>query len=112
MTRMGIRIFVELDGLTFGDLYRFVDHARSAGLLEEMPVTVESTDAIGNDLGAHTLAADLGVVDALSRPAMIDRSDVRRYAVALQKEISQESDLADVAVLKELLQDLWHAGDT
>lgn len=109
---MGVRIFVELDGLTFGDLYRFVDHARSAGLHDDMPVTVETTDGIGNEVGAHTLVAELGAIIDLTRPAMIDRSDVHRYAEALQREISQESDLADVEVLKELLRDLWHSEDS
>jgi hypothetical protein len=112
MPSMGIRIFVELDGLTFGDLYRFVDHARSAGLQDDMPVSVETTDGIGNEVGAHTLAGELGAVNDLTRPAMIDRSDVHRYAEALRKEISQESDLADAEVLKELLRDLWRAEDS
>ncbi len=58
----------DLDGLTFGDLYRFADLARGAGLDEDELVGVETTDEVGNELGTHTLVADLGDADGLVRP--------------------------------------------
>ena len=69
---MTMRVSVDLDAVKFGDLYRFVDHARSAGIPADAPITVETQDGIGNDVGAHTLSVDLGDVDELSRPTMID----------------------------------------
>jgi len=97
---------LSLDGLTFGDLYRFVDHARQAGIDEDQTVTVESTDNLGNELGAHTLVADLGDIDELSRPVLIDAGDARVYAESLSREINQESDQYDRPPLRRLLADL------
>lgn len=105
-----MRISVDLDGLKFGDLYRFIDHARSAGIPADAPVSVESEDSIGNDVGAHTLSVELGDVDELSRPAMIDGREINRYATALSRELAQESTKEDRDVLLELLDDLYGAG--
>lgn len=43
---MGLIYKLDLDNVTFGDLYRFVDHARSAGIPDNQVVTVEAEDAI------------------------------------------------------------------
>ena len=103
---MGVRISVDLDGLTFDQLYRFVDHARSAGVGGDDNVTVDRTDELGNDLGAHTFSANLGDVDEPTRPLLIDRVNLDRYVDALSRELSQESDKADLEVLRQLLEDL------
>lgn len=100
-----MRISIDLDGLTFGDLYNFVDLARSARIAPEEAVTVETEDGIGNDVGAHTLAAELGTT-VTEPPIQLRRSDVARYADALSRELSQESDGADLGVLRQLLDDL------
>ncbi len=92
--------------MTFGELYRFVDHARSAGVTADAEVTVERTDDLGNDLGAHALSADLGDIDELTRPALIDRANLDRYVSALSRELTQDSDKADREVLRQLLEDL------
>lgn len=92
MPLMGLRISFDLDdSLTFGDLYRFVDHARAAGLDDDQRVTVERTDNIGNPVDVHTLAADLGDVEELSRPALwFHREDLDRFTPLLERELAQE----------------------
>lgn len=106
-----MRISVDLDGVKFGDLYRFVDHARSAGIPTGAPVTVETMDGIGNEVGAHTLSVELGDVDELSRPVMIDGRDLHRYTTALSRELAQESTKDDRDVLVELLDHLYGGPD-
>lgn len=108
---MGLRISIDLDdSVTFGDLYRFVDHARAAGLGETDRVTIERDDAVGNPLDVHALAADLGDVDQLMRPTFwLTPREVDRFTVALEREMRQESDTEDVEVLRDLLRELWAA---
>jgi hypothetical protein len=93
---------LDLDGATFGGLYRFVDHARSAGVPADQPLTVEAHDALGNQLDTHTLVAELGEVDELSRPVMIDPSNARRYLDALHQLLTQQSDREDGKIVGEL----------
>lgn len=100
-----MRISIDLDGLTFGELYNFVDLARSAHIGSEEAVTVETEDGIGNDIGAHTLAADLGSA-VMEPPVLLRRVDAVRYVEALSRELTQESDKADGEVLRQLLDDL------
>lgn len=94
---------LDLDELTFGALYRFADLARSAGLQDDDPVTVETTDALGNELSTHTLVADLGDVDELTRPVLIDGGDAPIFAASLARELAQDSDESDREPLQRLL---------
>lgn len=94
---------LDLDGLTFGALYRFADLARSAGLAEDARVTVKTTDELGNELGAHTLVADLGDVDDLTRPVLVDGRDAPVFAASLARELAQDSDESDREPLRRLL---------
>jgi len=57
---MPLMLRLDLDGVTFRDLYRFADLARGAGLDEDKLVGVETTDEVGQELGTHALIADLG----------------------------------------------------
>ena len=50
---MGLIHKLDLDKVTFGDLYRFVNHARSAGIPDDQVVTVETQDAIGTPTDTH-----------------------------------------------------------
>lgn len=97
---------LDLDGLTFGALYRFADLARSAGVGETDLVTVVRTDELGNDLGAHTLVADLGDVDDLTRPVLVDGRDAPIFATSLARELAQDSDSSDREPLERLLASL------
>ncbi len=101
---MGLIHRLELDKLTFGDLYRFVDHARAAGIADDHHVTVETHDQFGNLMDTHTLVADLGNVDNVSRPVLIDRADARAYADALGKVLTHEE--IDSETLNHLADDL------
>lgn len=100
---MGLIQRLDLDGLTCGDLYRFADLARAAGLGEDGLVTVETSDALGNELGAHTLVLDLGDVDGLVRPVLVDGRDAPVFAASLARELAQESDASDREPLRRLL---------
>jgi hypothetical protein len=97
---------LDLSNLTFGDLYRFADHARSAGIPDDVQVTVEDTDALGNDVGAHALVAELGDVDQLSRPVLIDSRTAYLYAEALGNVLAQREDSGDRDFLDRLHTDL------
>ncbi len=90
-----MRISIDLDGLTFGELYNFADLARNAHVDPADKVIVETEDGIGNDVGAHTLAADLGLA-AIEPPVLLRRADASRYVDALARELAQESDKADL----------------
>lgn len=100
---MPLMLRLDLDGLTFGDLYRFADLARGAGLDEDELVGVERTDAVGNMADNPTLVADLGDTDGLVRPVMVDGRDARGLAVSLARELAQESDESDREPLRRLL---------
>lgn len=103
-----MRISIDLDDLTFGELYNFVDLARNANVGPEEHVIVETEDNIGNEVGAHTLAADLGAAP-VDPPVILQRNDVIRYVDALSRELAQESDKGDLEVLNHLLDDLTHS---
>lgn len=103
-----MRISIDLDDLTFGELYSFVDLARSARIGPEEKVTVETEDNIGNDIGAHTLSAELGSA-VVESPVLLRRTDTGRYIEALARELAQESDQADIDALRHLLDDLNEA---
>jgi hypothetical protein len=97
---------LDLEKATFGDLYRFVDHARAAGIPEDQHVTVETTDTIGNPADHHVLVADLGDVEQLTRPVLIDRDAARDYFEALMNVLAQRDDKTDREVLDRLANDL------
>lgn len=104
---MGLTQSVALENLTFGQLYRFVDHARTSGISDDELVAVDSEDNLGNEVGAHTLTVDLGDVDQLARPVLIDGVEAREYAQALYNDLQQNSDKSDREILGRLLDDLW-----
>jgi hypothetical protein len=56
---MNIKIGVDLDGLTFGDLYGFVDLARGAGVLPESEVRQVLWSEQEPDRGVKTFEAAL-----------------------------------------------------
>lgn len=93
---------LEFNDATYGDLYRFADHARSAGISEDTLLTVETHDELGNPLDSHMLVSDLGTVDRLSRPVLVDERDAAHYAQALERTMIRESTKDDDEVLGEL----------
>lgn len=100
---MGVRIAVDLAGLTFGDLYGFVDQARWAGLQEGEYVTVEH----GEGLSPQGLSADLGDSDGEPIPwVVLEREDVDRYVVALTRTLDGQSEAQDSDMLSQLLEAL------
>jgi len=103
-----MRISIDLDDLTFGELYSFVDLARNARVGPDEKVTVEAEDNIGNDIGPHALSTDLGSA-VVESPVLLGRTDATRYVDALARELAQESDQADTEVLRQLLDDLTRA---
>ncbi|PRX48692.1 hypothetical protein B0I33_104510 [Prauserella shujinwangii] len=103
---MGLMHRLDLDKVTFGDLYRFADHARAAGISPDDYVTVETTDPIGNPIDHHTLVADLGGVDEVSRPIVIDRTRAALYAQALGELLTGEADETDRDFLNDLASEL------
>lgn len=104
---------LDFGNATFGDLYRFVDHARAVGIPDDRPLSVETTDALGNPLETHALVADLGNIDAVSRPVLIDLGDARLYAEVVARlhlqEHSQESDRERIDHLLDDLHEMPHA---
>ena len=70
-------------------------------------MTVETTDNLGNEVGAHTLTAELGDVDELVRPVMIDGVEARIYAESLSRLLRREDDKSDLSALDRLLDDLY-----
>src|SRR5215207_4806967 len=58
-----IRLDVELDGLTFGDLYEFVDLGRAGGVDPDTEVELTSTDP--DDPRADGFGADVPLPDAV-----------------------------------------------
>jgi len=94
---------VNLDGLTYGDLYKLADFARAAGIPESGEVLIE-TDEHGYP---STLSAELGDVEELSRCILIDRPSARDYAQALYNVLQRQEDKADTESLERLLHDLW-----
>ncbi len=74
---MPLMLRLDLDGLTFGDLYRFADLARGAGLDEDHLVGVETADEDGQDVEGRALVAVVGDTDGPVRPVMVDGRDAR-----------------------------------
>lgn len=103
---MGLIHRLDLDKVTFGDLYRFVDHARAAGLRDEDHVTVETHDPLGNPEDTHVLVADLGDVDEVTRPVLIDSRDASLYADAVGNVLTQSNDKQDNEALERLHNEL------
>lgn len=66
-------------------------------------MTVETTEALGNELTSHALVADLGNVDGLTRPVLVDGQDAPGFAASLARELAQESDGSDREPLRRLL---------
>lgn len=58
-----IRLDVELDGLTFGDLYEFVDLGRAGGVDPDTEVELTSTDP--DDPRADGFGADVPLPEAV-----------------------------------------------
>lgn len=86
-------IYLDVSTATYEDLYRFVDHARAAFVPGERRVTLDPTSG-------PVITANLGEVDHLSRPVLLDRRDLDRYTNALERELAQESDRNDTEVLR------------
>lgn len=101
---MTARVSINIDGLTFGELYRFVDLARSSGLDAETAVIVESTDRLGNEIGPHSLSAELGGGFLSEAPVLIPRNRIDAYVNSLGRELAQEGDATDRSILRELLE--------
>lgn len=106
MNPMATRLSIDLEGLTFGRLYRFVDLARSSGVDGDTAVTIESTDGLGNDIGAHALSGELGEGLLNESPVLVERDRVDAYVKSLSRELRQESDATDRPILKHLLDTL------
>ena len=70
---MTTTVSVALNGITFGDLYDFVDLARRAGVARETEVTQEFD--LDDHSGPHTLEVHLSNLDAVRHPDLsgIDR---------------------------------------
>lgn len=66
-------------------------------------MTVETTDAVGNELDPHALVADLGDVDDLARPVLVDARDAPIFAASLARELAQDSGASDREPLRRLL---------
>jgi len=94
---------LDLDGLTFGDLYRFADPDRGAGLDEDQLAGVETADEDSQDVEVRALLADLGDADGLVRPVMVDGRDAPGFAVSLARELAQDSDPSEREPLRRLL---------
>lgn len=102
-----------LENPTFGDLYRFADLARSAGIPADRPLEIETDDNVGNEIGPHMISADLGNLDEISRPILIDGRDARDFAEAVsylhtQGHVGEQNDEA----VSRLLDLLWRGPAT
>jgi hypothetical protein len=104
---MAISLSLDLSNATFGDLYRFTDLARAGGMPDGTALQVDIFDNVGNRTEYPTLIADLGDVDSLVRPILLDGLDVQLYADALTRILSQEEGKADREILSKLLNDLY-----
>ncbi|GLY68782.1 hypothetical protein [Amycolatopsis taiwanensis] len=103
---MGLIHRLDLDKVTFGELYRFVDHARAAGIPDDQQITVEAEDEVGNPMDTHVLVADLGDVDEITRPVLIDSRDASLYADAVGNVLTQSNDRSDDEALSRLHNEL------
>ena len=100
---MALTLNLDLHELTYGALYRFADQARAAGVPDDQKVEQITEDNVGNDLGPFgSLTLDLGEVDSLVRPVLIDGVDAQHYAEVLGKMLAQETLPPDESGLDEL----------
>lgn len=97
-----MRISVDLDDLTVGDLAVFVDTARAAGLPSSQTIAVERDDNLGNDVGPHTLSLEVGQSSEV--PIIIRQSDAVRFAAAVTAFAAQDDRPGDRDVLHELVE--------
>jgi hypothetical protein len=83
-----LRIDLDIDKLTYGDLYRFADQARAAGVPEDRQVEQDWSD----NQEVIALTADLGDVDSVVRPVLVDGLDAPIYAAAVLWATTQGRD--------------------
>ena len=97
---MGIKLNVDLDGLTWGELIGFVDAARATGLGGDHAVEydIDPMDTENRILGLQVEVSDLG-----ERTVTFDHATRLQYAEALSRVLETDGD--GRAVLGEL-QDL------
>jgi len=92
---------LDLNDLTFNDLYRFTDLARAAGIPGGQKVEQEHYN--GDESLPVEFVADLGDVDNLIRPVLVDGADAARYGVMLSRMLAQQSWPADESEMSTLV---------
>lgn len=94
---MSIKLSVDLDGLTWGQLIEFVDAARAANYGGDQSVEYV-TDA--NDVESRIVGLEVSVEHLDERTATFDHTMRLQYAQALSNVLEKEGDAR--GVLREL----------
>lgn len=88
---MALHIRVDLDGLTFGDLYGFVDLARAGKVDPKTPVEQFPVSEVDPDRGIGGLDVEVALIDA-GVPVTLSPDDARVLASILDSVIAEEGD--------------------
>ncbi|WP_137159290.1 hypothetical protein [Blastococcus sp. CCUG 61487] len=97
---MPMKLSIDLDGLTWGQLFDFVDAARGADVNPAQMVG-QVTDP--NDPEARTVGLEATVADLTQRVAVFDHSTRLHYAQSLSHVLEEDGDArAELITLRDL----------
>lgn len=95
---VNLRLTVELDGLTFSDLYRLADMARAAGIPADQKVDLDGSFGDGNTSDfPHSIVVDLVDAAVLPRVVTLLGPDAALYADILADVLYGDGDVRALA---------------
>lgn len=104
---MTVRISVDLDSLTWGELYYLTDSARRAGFSDSAAVDIETDEQTDSAPVALYLDVEPGSVSGARAPALVPADDVSDYISTLQAIVDDEGDARPyISDLRALIQAL------
>ena len=87
-----MRLRIELEGMTYGELFQFVDLARSSGIDPDSEVMQARVDHHGEDFGVEALEAEMDLSGREIRPRTLGAQEVSELIGMMDRISTKEGD--------------------